>query len=270
VFVSNHFHLIAGFPTLSRRQFMEEFTGQVSDRLNSHRDRSGSMFPDRYDAQVLCDDQMIRDKICYVLNNPVKDGLVATPDAWPGVSSFEHHASGDALEGHWLNHDTWTKLSRRKTSDHQRSEAMEKYEVPLYVPEALEGESDDERRASLCELVEEDKERIHDEATEELGCPPKFMGPADIRARNPRSRPIDSDIDRRGRSSRRLFASSEPGGAAARREKHRQRTLAYRAAVDALHNGDPGQFPHGMHPPATVQCVGQSQAWHAYHASTDD
>jgi hypothetical protein len=268
-FISNHFHVIAGFPRLNRDVFMGRVTCQISDRLNSWRDRSGPMFPIRYHPEELADDQTLRNSICYVLNNPVKDGLVRTADDWPGVTSMDCHRSGDAFEGRWLDHQRWTKLSRRKTTDHTRDEAMDHHAVELHLPDALAGETDEERRQSLLELVADDRDRLHDEAEQTLGCPPRFAGPTAILNRDPRDRPADSDIDARGRSRRRMYATSEPGGAAALREAHRERTDDYRRAVEAMRNGDDPGFPHGMHPPGRARCVGHADACAARRSETD-
>jgi hypothetical protein len=268
-FYSNHFHAILGFPKLNRGSFMSDFTAQVSGRINDLRGRSGSMFPIRYDDQLLCDDQALRDKICYVLNNPVKDGLVPRADAWPGVNSMACHKTGDPFEGRWLNHERWTKLQARKTTDHERSEAMEHYTVDLYLPDALDGETDAEKRETLLELVEQDRQRLHDEAKQELGCPPKFMGAEKILNQDCRARPADSEIDKCGRSKRRMYVSSEPGGAAARRDKHRERTRDYREAARAMRNDEPYEFPHGMHPPGRARCVGHRRAAELFKAATD-
>jgi hypothetical protein len=268
-FISGHFHLIAGFPEMNRDTFMGDLTGQISDRVNTLRGRSGPMFPIRYDDVRLCDDQVLREKICYVLNNPVKDGLVANASAWPGVSSMDCHETGNPFEGRWLNHERWKKLSRRKTTDHERCEAMEHYSVELHVPEALDGDTDSERRESMIDLVEKDRQRIHAQAEEEIGAKPKFLGPAEVLRQDCRDRPKNSDVDAPTRTKHRRFASSEPGGTAAYRQKHRERTREYRDAVDAMRNGERSIFPHGMHPPGHPRCIGHADACELYHASVD-
>lgn len=269
IFVSNHFHVIGGFPKLNRDAFMGRVTCEISDRLNTLRNRSGPMFPIRYHPEELADDQAVRDKICYLLNNPVKDGLVPTADAWPGVTSMGCHRSGEPLEGRWLDHDRWHNLKRRKTTDHTRDEAMRHHSVQLYLPDALDGDTDDERRQSLLDLVETDRQRLHDEAEQKLGCAPRFVGRAGILNRDPRDRPTDSDIDARGQSRRRMFATTEPGALAGLREAHRKRTHAYRLAVEAMRDGDTYEFPRGMHPPGQARCAGHADACAAHRSASE-
>ena len=271
-FFANHFHLIARFPLLNRDAFMGDVTGQIADRLNKHRGRSGPMFPERYDAQALCDGTVLKDKIAYVLNNPVKDGLVARADKWPGVTSMSAHKTGEAFQGRWLNHREWTKLRRRKTTDHTKDEAMEAHRIELHVPEALDGDTDDERRASLLELVEDDRQRLHDEAEQNLGRPPTFMGRDAVLACDVRDRPANSPVDDRDKTRwrrRRMFVSSEPGGAAARREKHRERTRQHRAALKRMLAGKPHSFPVGTHKPGKARCIGHEEAVADHQAAAD-
>ena len=91
MFMSNHFHLIARFPDRTLSEFMCEFQTQISNRLNDYRGRSGSLFPERFDAKALLDEKAVREKVCYTLNNPVRAGLVRQASNWPGVSSMEEH-----------------------------------------------------------------------------------------------------------------------------------------------------------------------------------
>jgi len=259
VFPSNHFHLIGGFPKLNRDAFMADLTGQISTRINSLRGRSGPMFPQRYDDQALLDDASLRQAVTYVLNNPVKDRLVPRADAWPGVTSIDQHRTGEPLVGRWLNHARWTKLRRRK-ADHERREAMETHRVELHVPDAFTGDTLDERRESLLAAVEDDRERIHAEAEQTIGSPPRFVGRPAIVQQHWRDRPTDSDIDGRSRSRRKLCKANKPERVDDYRRAHRLRSDAYRQAVDALHDGEPDEFPTGMHPPGRARCVGHRQA----------
>jgi len=160
VFLSNHFHLIARFPRANMAEFMERFQGQVAERLNKHRDRKETVFPERYDDQVLLDDQAVRDKIAYVLNNPVEADLVARAEDWKGVSSMGLHLADEPLEGKWLDHTYWRKLRRRK-ADHDREEAMVEHTVELHLPDALDDVDGKSRLERLRQLVADGRRLYH-------------------------------------------------------------------------------------------------------------
>jgi REP element-mobilizing transposase RayT len=153
-FLANHFHLIARFPKLNIAEFMEQFQSQLASRINDHRGRTGTVFPTRYHAQALLDETVLLDKIGYVLNNPVNDRQVAAADDWPGVTSMAcHQTDANTLEGRWLNHKTWRRYRRRQSDDKGRDEAMETHRLELHLPEALDGETADQRRQSLLAAV---------------------------------------------------------------------------------------------------------------------
>lgn len=272
VFLSNHFHLIARFPARNMSEFMGEFQSQIASRLNDHRDRDGTVFPERYDDKALLDARVLEDKIAYVLNNPVKDGLVPRATDWPGVSSLELHAEDEPLVGKWLDGKEWTKLKRRK-GEHTREEAMQTHRVELHLPEALgetcEGpiqaacdggepsEADREARIErLMALVERDRRRLWKAATGSAGRPPETPTPEALVEWDwsyiPPESP-SSPFDRR-----RLGVASRPEAMEDYRERRRQISESYRALSAKWREGkrvDPEEFPPGTYPPTCRHCV---------------
>lgn len=256
VFMSNHFHLIAKFPKMNMAEFMEEFQGQLASRINNHRDRSGPVFPYRYDDQALLDHQVIRDKICYVLNNPVKDGLVERPDQWPGVTSMDCHRDGDRLEGQWLNHRTWHNLQRRK-DDYPRRAAMEEFEVELQLPEALERDDESERRQSLLELVESDRRRLWAKETGDEDTAPSVLGPEAIETTEWEQQ---FDLPESVLASPRLGVASSPKLMSDYEDRRYEVNDDYGEAVSAWQRREVEEFPQGTYPPAWRHCVGSPAA----------
>lgn len=258
VFLSNHFHLIARFPKLNMSEFMEQLQGQIAERLNKLRGRSGPVFPKRFDDQALLDEQVLRDKIAYLLNNPVQDRLVRSAEDWPGVTSMKLHYNDEPLEGSWLNHTKWRKYRRRKNSDKGRDDAFEEHQVELHYPASLDGEIRDERRQSLIELVEDHRNDLHST----WSTAPHRGGSAvgaeaileDFDWWNRPEQPPDS-------SGRRLLGVGiEPGRISEYRQKRREISEAYRRASNAWPDCKKEDFPYGTYPPSCRRCIGFEHA----------
>ena len=157
VFMSNHFHLIARFPDSNMSAFMRDLQSQIADRVNTIRgDRSGTVFPKPFDDQVLIGADVLLDKISYVLNNPVKDGLVCCPRDWPGVTSYGCHSDEKNFVGKWFDANKWHNLKRRK-SVHSKEEALREYRVQLHVPTSLPGDTPTARVKKILTRIEEDR-----------------------------------------------------------------------------------------------------------------
>jgi len=257
VFLSNHFHIIARFPRLNMSEFMGQLQGQIAGRLNNLRDRDAPVFPYRFDDQALLDEAILRDKIAYVLNNPVKDQLVSTAEDWPGVTSMRLHCEENStLEGRWLNHTEWRKYRRRK-DDYDRSVAMEHHDVELHYPHALAGDGADERRRSLVELVEQDRNRLHREWSAESR-PDEVVVGADaiVEQFDWWDRPDEPPDSGR----RHLGVASEADEIRAYHERRRKISENYRRTSADWPECRLEDFPHGTYPPGEQHCVGSPAA----------
>ena len=260
IFMSNHFHLLARFPELNMAEFMGEFQSQISRRLNGWRGRGGSAFPERYDDVALLDDKSIRDKVCYVLNNPVRAGLVSQASDWPGVTSMSLHLSGKPLVGKWLNGETRRKHRRRK-AEYSREDAMEEYTVDLHIPDAFKGETEEERRAHLLKCVAHDRLTAWIGLTGYAGKIPRVLGAEAVEAEDWRKR-----IEEPGRryEHRRMCLAVEgekPWKTMGTYEEMRRETSRdYREASRAYRKGETAYFPHGTYPIGHKCCAGSADS----------
>lgn len=253
-FLSNHFHLVARFPRLNMSEFMERLQGQIAERLNKHRIRKGTVFPERFDDQALLDDKTLRDKIEYVLNNPVRADLVRRAEDWKGVSSMGLHLSGDPLEGKWLDYTKWRNLRRRK-ADHDRSEAMREHTVELHLPAALDDKDGVGRLERLRKLVRQKRRAYHsgcsgsgpDECPDVLG----FEAAAEQDWRKRAGAP-ETDPG----SRRMLGVASDAERTAEYHDNRRETSRNYRHASKKAPGVDRDAFPDGTYPPGSKHCVG--------------
>lgn len=251
VFMSNHFHLICRFPCFNMGKFMSQLTGQLSSRLNDLRGRSGSLFPDRYHSQVLMGQQALLDKINYVVNNPVKDALVADAADWPGVTSFDAQLSGEKVVGRWYN---GTKYHRMKQSDPetQPEDARETFAFRLTVPECIDGTNEKERRDTILTAVASDRDRIWSKRNDQ---PSNALGPAAVCATDwQKTKPLQPRAIW-PEKKRLLCWCNEPDAEASSNAisqfyaEHAERSRRYRKAANRRKNGKDAEFPEGMYPP---------------------
>lgn len=95
----NHFHFLVrvkpqedGVVTASGMciKAYADFCNGYVQAYNKQHTRRGSLFMRSFKRKPVYDDAYIRKLICYIHNNPVKDGIVQRPETW-------HHSSFHAL-----------------------------------------------------------------------------------------------------------------------------------------------------------------------------
>jgi putative transposase len=94
VLMPEHVHLLAGEPSRSSLSVaLQVLKQQTSRKLKA---RGETQFWQRryHDFNVWSEEKRV-EKLRYMHRNPVKRGLVATPEDWPW-SSFRHYATGEA------------------------------------------------------------------------------------------------------------------------------------------------------------------------------
>jgi putative transposase len=96
VALSNHVHFVIHDPCANMPVFMREFCSLVARALNARLGRpAGPVWgPGSYSKVRLQTVGDVVDKVAYLLANPVRAGLVATPAEWPGLITLV-----DALGG---------------------------------------------------------------------------------------------------------------------------------------------------------------------------
>lgn len=113
VFMGNHFHLLLRAIQLNLHVFMKDFQANLTKRINAHRGRTGTLFPQRYASSPVLDEAALEQVFFYILMNPVKAGLVEHPSLWPGGISFGAHTDGGLVEASWVDCDRLRFLKRK-------------------------------------------------------------------------------------------------------------------------------------------------------------
>ena len=80
--MGTHYHFVVD--TLRERlsDGMHHLNGQYASRFNRRHTRRGHLFENRYSAWVVLDDRHFENTLDYVLDNPVRAGLVPRRDDW--------------------------------------------------------------------------------------------------------------------------------------------------------------------------------------------
>ncbi len=84
--MSNHYHLLVRTPKGNISEAMRYLNSVYTQRFNRTHDRDGSLFRGRFGAQLVIDDDYIRQLSAYIHLNPIRAGIVARPAAYPWSS----------------------------------------------------------------------------------------------------------------------------------------------------------------------------------------
>jgi REP element-mobilizing transposase RayT len=86
--MSNHLHLVLCDEEAELAAWASYFLGNLARAVNRLRDRTGNFFERRYSAEPILDEESLRDRVLYVVANPVKAGLCSRARDWPGINLF--------------------------------------------------------------------------------------------------------------------------------------------------------------------------------------
>jgi len=150
---SNHHHTgihdrLGNFPL-----FIERFHKLFAKCQNRLRGRSENFWSNEQTSVVcLADKNAVLDKMTYALTNPVKHGMVAKAEEWPGVSAFEAIIHGQPLTA-----------ERPRHFFREDGSMPEKRTLKFVQPEAF----GDLSAREFAELVRENVQRVEAAAAED-------------------------------------------------------------------------------------------------------
>ena len=84
--MSNHYHLILETAEANLGRGMRQLNGVYTQRFNRRHGRVGHVFQGRYTAILVDKDAYLMELARYVVLNPVRAGIVASPGQWPWSS----------------------------------------------------------------------------------------------------------------------------------------------------------------------------------------
>jgi REP element-mobilizing transposase RayT len=239
VFASNHVHLLVRGPPAKISWFMQHLLTNISKKVGALVGWRGAFWERRYSAEPVLDEEALLGRVRYILSHGVKEGLVATCQEWPGLSSLSMMLDGEPRRFRWFH---WThrwrerKLGKPCARFDERCSQVEQL-VLAQIPHPAFQEAGSRRRIleRLLEAIREHGAALHK----------GFRGRAWVLAQRPQHRPRRPARTPRPlchTSSRRIFDEF--------REKARAFTVAFVNASQRWRAGDfSAPFPPGANRP---------------------
>jgi putative transposase len=85
----NHYHLVVKTPLANLAVGMKDLNAFYAQKFNFLHKRVGHLFQGRYKSRVITRESYLLTLIKYVALNPVRSGLVDSPEKWPWSSYSE-------------------------------------------------------------------------------------------------------------------------------------------------------------------------------------
>ncbi len=247
VFLSNHYHLLLRpKDALELARFMNYLNSNIAreaGRLHSWRER---FWGRRYrPVPISFEPEAQIARLEYLLGQGCKEGLVAKPQDWPGVTATHALLDGSELQGVWYDRtgEYWARKRREQIEPDQFTTIETLRLAPLPCWEQLDPDEARARVADIVDRIATETRRRHREART------RPLGVRRILRQSPHHRP-----SRVARSpAPRFHAASRP----TRRmleQMYRAFRDAYRDAMESLRKLLPAvRFPsHGIPPPAAA------------------
>ena len=255
VFLSNHYHLLV-IPDSEQQlaSFMQFLNTNLSKQLGRLHDWLGPMFPPRYKAIPISDEEEAQvARLRYLLEHGVKEGLVLRPGDWPGVQGVTELTRGPSrLRGIWHERTAIYEARHRGRSlaakERITRETLELSPLPVWEPMTVR------QRFEVAREIVADIEKRGREALAATGSKP--LGERRIRSQNPHDRPRTSK-----RSPAPIAHAATVETWLAMKIAYREFVFAYREAAQRFKEGLEADFPSGCFPPRAPFCARAGPAW---------
>jgi hypothetical protein len=222
VFLSTHSHFLLS-PTSAGQlalfmQFVNANVAKEAGRLHLWRERLWSR---RYRSIVVADDKAAHARMRYLLAHAAKEGLLASPGAWPGPNCVAALTTNALLRGKWFDRSK-EFLARQRGEHTLPMQFATTFDVKLTPLSSLLNLTEDERQAHYRRVLGEIRTKAEADNKEKGRTP---MTVEAILAQDPHSKPASTD------------RSPAPFVHATDDSTEREFRVAYRAFVDAFRAG---------------------------------
>ena len=247
-FLSNHWHALATAADAAQAsQFMQYVNGNIAKAAQELHGWTAAVWGGRPRMIPVLDDGAAEDRLRYILAHGAKEGLVASPLDWPGVSCVAMLARGDRLVG--------IRRRLRRGTGNRPIEVVDEYPIVLTPLPSWAPLSEAQRLTRAQELVrgiETEARRIH----------PRPLGAEGVRRQDPTSLPQESK-----RSPAPLVHTASAALRAAFVQARKLFIDAFRAAVRRVATGPAAAlaplFPAGALMPRIPAPTGGRRAAHS-------
>jgi putative transposase len=240
--LSNHLHLLVVTDRVDQlADFMEYSLSKIAREIGKLHDWKEKFWGRRYRAIPVSDEPDAQiERLRYLLENGVKENLVAHPREWPGIQCVGALLDGEALEGTWFDR-TVEYLARRAKRELEPEESRSREMVTLSPLPCWAHLGEAERRRRVAEMVEDIAQTAR---LERRGR--GVLGRERVLKQAPHQRPSRCD-----RSPAPLVHAASKAMRLAMKAAYRAFLEAYRTASASLRAGEwRVEFPPGCFPPA--------------------
>lgn len=114
VFMSNHLHLLVRAKGLVLSQFMQFVLSNIARKVGRLQNWKGPFWQRRFSCETVLDAEAELGRLRYILAHGVKEGLVAHPSDWPGLSCLKDLTGQEPRCFPFYNWDwRWTRRDLR-------------------------------------------------------------------------------------------------------------------------------------------------------------
>jgi hypothetical protein len=222
VFLSNHAHfLLSPGSAQQLASFMQFVNANVAKEAGRLHRWSGRLWSRRYRSIVVADDTAAHARLRYILAHAAKEGLLASPAAWPGPNCIAALTKGDLLRGIWFDRSK-EFLARQRGETVFPLQFATTFDVKLTPLPCLRHLTVDQLQAEIRRTVDDIKAKTAADNQEKGRTP---MTVAEILAQNPHDKPSTT------------CRSPAPFVHATEDSTEQTFRTAYRAFVDAFRAG---------------------------------
>jgi REP-associated tyrosine transposase len=242
VFMSDHYHLLVlSHHAHQLARFMEYVDGNLAREMGRISKWRGKFWNRRYHSAIVKSGEASElDRLRYILSNGCKEGLVASPLAWPGASSTPALVDGTmTLTGRWYDR---TREYRARLSGLQETYSVEET-VRLSPLPSLAHLTNDELREHIMGMLQQiETETSHWHRANGT----KPLGPKRVLRQHPHRVPVHIK-----HSPARRFLAAFRESVAELRSAYALFLARYRDASRRFRDGDRFvEFPPGCFPPS--------------------
>jgi len=227
VFTSNHFHIMLQAPEGHISKFMMYLESNIARKVGRAVDWRGKFWERRFSAEPILDDEALIGRLHYIFSHGVKEGLVETPEQWPGLTCIPELVHGIKRLFPWYD---WSKFirARRKRERVTREHFADFHKIIFSRLPAFEKTREEDYQDFL--------RRILIKATEDSRAQrgkKQALGKENVLNQHPHERPQTVK-----RSRRPLCHATCPGMRRQFKESSRAFRKAYKQASAAFRSGE--------------------------------
>ena len=242
--LSTHHHMLLSPEEPDQlARFMHYVQTNVAKEAGDLHDWEGPFWARRYrHIPVSDEDEAQIRRLRYILEQSVKENLVARPTDWPGIHCARALLEGELMQGIWYDRTAFGE-ARRRGERVALEDFAEQEVVTLSTLPCWQGLSPEEIRERIAYLLES-IERQHAERRQAEG--KGVLGAKAVCRRHPHSRP-----KKLKRSPAPRFHAATKEARRALADAYRDFITAFREAAELLRLGrDDPDFPPGSFPPS--------------------